>query len=80
MEILCENCVQSPLKQRFKLWLKFFLAIVLAVGLAVNHGPGVLLLDIPPDEPPGRSQCQTPKKGEDDGRGLQISAAREDDA
>jgi hypothetical protein len=58
MAVRCRYYADPSPKQRVKLWLKFFLAIVLAFGLAVNHGPGILLSDILPNEPPGRSQRQ----------------------
>ena len=46
----CPKCIEPPSKRSLKLWCKFFLAIVLAVGVAVIEGPGALLSDEPFDE------------------------------
>ncbi|MCJ1476233.1 hypothetical protein MMC13_004899 [Lambiella insularis] len=44
----CQECVEPPNRRTLRLWLKFSLAIVLAVGLAVKDGPGTLLEGLPP--------------------------------
>jgi len=38
----CPRCVEPAGKRTFKLWAKFGLALVLAVGIAVIEGPGTL--------------------------------------
>ncbi|MCJ1281168.1 hypothetical protein MMC26_000486 [Xylographa opegraphella] len=43
----CDDCVEPPARRTWRLWLRFSLAIVLAVGLAVKDGPGALLEDGP---------------------------------
>ena len=44
----CENCVEISSRRNLRLWLRFSLAIVLAVAVAVKDGPGTLLEDIKP--------------------------------
>lgn len=41
----CEKCVEPFSHRTLRLWWQFSLAIVLAVGVAIKHGPGVLLVD-----------------------------------
>lgn len=45
----CDECVEPTCRRTFRLWLRFSLAIVLAVGLAVKNGPANLLES---EEPP----------------------------
>lgn len=52
----CQDCVEPPSRRTLRLWLKFTLAIVLAVGVAVKDGPGTLLEDLPPRDDNG---CET---------------------
>ncbi|MCJ1321282.1 hypothetical protein MMC15_006626 [Xylographa vitiligo] len=44
----CKDCVEPSSRQSLRLWLRFSLAVVLAVGIAVKDGPGSLLEDLPP--------------------------------
>ncbi|MCJ1449692.1 hypothetical protein MMC28_000020 [Mycoblastus sanguinarius] len=44
----CEDCVEPPSRRTFRLWFQFSLAIVLAVGVAIKNGPGILLVPAPP--------------------------------
>ena len=39
----CDGCVEPSSRRTLRLWLRFSLTIVLAVGMAVKHGPGTLL-------------------------------------
>ena len=39
----CYNCIEPASRRTFRLWFHFSLAIVLAVGVAIKHGPGTLL-------------------------------------
>ncbi|CAF9938995.1 hypothetical protein IMSHALPRED_001163 [Imshaugia aleurites] len=48
--IPCPDCVEPSSRRTFRLWLHFSLAIVLAVGMAIKHGPATLLS---PDPDPG---------------------------
>lgn len=41
----CDDCVEPSSRRTFRLWFHFSLAIVLAVGVAIKHGPGALLVD-----------------------------------
>lgn len=41
----CDDCVEPSSRRTFRLWFHFSLAIVLAVGVAIKHGPGSLLVD-----------------------------------
>lgn len=50
--IRCADCVEPASKRGFKLWFKFSLALVLAIGIAILEGPGTLL------EEPLRNQLE----------------------
>ena len=39
----CDDCVEPSSRRTLRLWLRFSLTIILAVGMAVKHGPGTLL-------------------------------------
>ena len=39
----CDECEEPSSRRTLRLWLQFSLTIVLAVGMAVKHGPGALL-------------------------------------
>ena len=41
----CDKCIEPSSHRTLRLWWQFSLAIVLAVGVAVKHGPGALLVD-----------------------------------
>ncbi|MCJ1464095.1 hypothetical protein MMC07_002707 [Pseudocyphellaria aurata] len=41
----CSECVEPSSRRTFRLWFHFSLAIVLAVGVAIKHGPASLLVD-----------------------------------
>lgn len=41
----CDACIEPSSRRTFRLWFHFSLAIVLAVGVAIKHGPGTLLMD-----------------------------------
>lgn len=41
----CDACMEPSTRRTFRLWFHFSLAMVLAVGMAVKHGPGALLMD-----------------------------------
>jgi cytochrome c556 len=43
----CKDCIEPPARRSLRLWLRFSLAIVLAVGVAVKDGPETLLVDRP---------------------------------
>lgn len=45
----CPNCVEPSSRRTLRLWFQFSLAVVLAVGMAIKHGPASLLQD--PREP-----------------------------
>ena len=60
----CNDCVEPSSRRTLRLWFQFSLAIVLAVGMAIKHGPASLLSELPeeaglpthaPDSPPARS-------------------------
>ncbi|KAL8671237.1 MAG: hypothetical protein Q9168_004269 [Polycauliona sp. 1 TL-2023] len=42
---VCPDCEQPASRRTFRLWFRFSVAIVLAVGLAIKDGPGSLLED-----------------------------------
>lgn len=44
----CEECQEPSSRRTFRLWFQFSIAIILAVGMAVKHGPGTLLAASPP--------------------------------
>ncbi len=39
----CGNCVEPNSRRTLRLWLQFSLTIILAIGVAIKHGPGALL-------------------------------------
>lgn len=41
----CDACIEPSARRTFRLWFHFSLAMVLAVGMAIKHGPGTLLMD-----------------------------------
>ncbi|MCJ1342323.1 hypothetical protein MMC31_000505 [Peltigera leucophlebia] len=41
----CDDCEESTSRRTFRLWIHLSLAIVLAVGVAIKEGPGVLFTD-----------------------------------
>ena len=43
----CNDCVEPSSRRTLRLWLQFSLAIVLAVGMAIKHGPASLLVEDP---------------------------------
>ena len=47
----CPDCVQPSSRRTLRLWFQFSLAIVLAVGMAIKHGPASLLLLQDPEQP-----------------------------
>ena len=49
----CDDCVEPSSRRTLRLWFQFSLAIVLAVGMAIKHGPATLLSDDddPPEDP-----------------------------
>ena len=50
----CDKCAEPSSHRTLRLWWQFSLAVVLAVGVAIKHGPGFLLVDdsLPPPSPP----------------------------
>lgn len=46
----CTDCEEPSSRRTFRLWFQFSLAIILAVGMAVKHGPGSLLAACPPSQ------------------------------
>ena len=43
----CNDCVEPSSHRTLRLWFQFSLAIVLAVGMAIKHGPASLLCENP---------------------------------
>ena len=43
----CSDCAEPSSRRTLRLWLQFSFAIVLAVGMAIKHGPGRLLVGNP---------------------------------
>lgn len=41
----CDDCEETSSRRTFRLWIHLSLAIVLAVGVAIKEGPGVLFTD-----------------------------------
>ena len=39
----CKDCIEPPARRSLRLWLRFSLAVVLAIGVAIKDGPGALL-------------------------------------
>ncbi|MCJ1229665.1 hypothetical protein MMC12_006334 [Toensbergia leucococca] len=47
----CKKCVEPSSRRTLRLWFRFSLTIVLAVGIAIKHGPGVFFTGEPPPFP-----------------------------
>ena len=47
----CGDCVEPSSRRTLRLWFQFSLTMVLAVGIAIKHGPGALLIEQPPPPP-----------------------------
>ncbi|KAL9132431.1 MAG: hypothetical protein Q9175_006395 [Cornicularia normoerica] len=43
----CSDCIEPSSRRTLRLWFQFSLAIVLAVGMAIKHGPASLLSEVP---------------------------------
>lgn len=39
----CSECIEPPLQRRLRLWWRFSLTVVLAIGIAILHGPETLM-------------------------------------
>ena len=60
--IPCAKCIEPSSRRTLRLWWQFSLAIVLALGVAIKHGPGALLVDetcLPSPPPIRRSSPRT---------------------
>ncbi|MCJ1359576.1 MAG: hypothetical protein MMC33_009578 [Icmadophila ericetorum] len=44
----CKDCVEPPSRRSLRLWLRFSLAMILAIGIAIKDGPSTLLVDVGP--------------------------------
>ena len=62
----CNDCIEPSSRRTFRLWFQFSLAIVLAVGIAIKHGPASLLSEEDPElvlpTYASESPLQSPKK------------------
>ena len=52
----CTTCSTASSRRTVRLWIRFSLAVVLAVGVAIRDGPGTLLPAAPP-HPPSPFSC-----------------------
>lgn len=57
----CNDCVEPSFRRTLRLWFQFSLAIVLAVGMAIKHGPATLLHDDPDPYLPTHAQTKSPQ-------------------
>lgn len=55
----CNDCVEPSSRRTLRLWFQFSLAIVLAVGMAIKHGPATLLHDDPDPYLPTHAQNES---------------------
>lgn len=60
----CDDCVEPSSRRTLRLWFRFSLTIVLAVGLAVKNGPGTLLISQSPHHPHPHEQTRLLKRGQ----------------
>ena len=61
----CKDCVEPTSRRNVRLWFKFSLAIVLAVGIAIKDGPGTLLVNIHPESHSVRESRQATTRDSD---------------
>lgn len=62
---LCDHCVEPSSHRTLRLWFRFSLTIVLAVGIAIKHGPGALLIEPvlrPPPPPQDSKESSDPEQ------------------
>lgn len=57
----CDDCVEPSSRRTFRLWFQFSLAIVLAVGIAIKHGPARLLAPDPDPRLPTHAHEPLPR-------------------
>ena len=62
----CQGCVEPSSRRTLRLWLRFSLTIVLAVGMAIKHGPGALLGDLPATTAPPTKPLSDTRPDSDD--------------
>ena len=43
----CSECGEPPSRRKLRLWFHFSLTVVMAIAMAIKHGPGALLTDLP---------------------------------
>ncbi|MCJ1246873.1 hypothetical protein MMC30_004082 [Trapelia coarctata] len=47
----CDECVEPPSRRSLRLWVRFSVAICVALGVAAMRGPGALLVETPGEVP-----------------------------
>jgi len=47
----CEECIEPPSRHKARLWVRFSVAWLVAIGVALKDGPGALLGDDPTEGP-----------------------------
>ena len=68
----CDDCVEPSSKRTIRVWFQFTLTVVLAVGLAVKYGPGLLLAELSENghtvecPRPGKNDAQLDQEHQDD--------------
>ena len=48
----CNDCVEPSSRRSLRLWFHFSLTIVLALGMALKHGPAALFAELPAEDTP----------------------------
>ena len=74
----CDQCKEPSTRQSLRLWVRFSLTIILAVGVAIKHGPGVVLDQAPtPLSPP--PPYQDNGENEEADASCEYTASQQDD-
>ncbi|KAL9124959.1 MAG: hypothetical protein Q9217_005774 [Psora testacea] len=54
----CNDCVEPSSRRTLRLWLHFSLTIVLAIGMALKHGPAALLVEPVASQSPNNGRTE----------------------
>lgn len=66
----CDQCVEPSSYHTIKTWFQFCLTVVLAVGIAVRHGPASLIAELPSEHIPSPPEVIDDGEGPDDNSNL----------
>ena len=70
----CPDCIEPSSRRTIRIWFQFCLTMVLAIGMAVKHGPDALIVDLNQDmiPPPPHDHPDPPSRPHDTSRPLRL--------